>query len=398
MPSYHRLGQIPPKRHTQFRKPDGSLYTEELFGEEGFVGCASLLYHQFPPTRVTDMRSLGSAQPRAWEQQVHRHHLFKTKPLAREGDPVGGRKVLMFNSEVAIGVANPAEKMNYFYRNADADEVLFIHHGKGALETSFGTLPYEDGDYLIIPRGTTYRVVTMTDETRMLTVEGFHGNILPPKRYRNNYGQLLESSPYCERDFRMPMELPNYNGERGNAAIQPGTTGDTLYEVRIKVNGELVAYQYDYHPLDVVGWDGYLYPYAFNIGNFEPITYRVHGPPPTHQTFEGPGFVICSFVPRKLDYHPLSIPAPYAHSNIDSDEMMYYVNGNYSARKNIEEGSITLHPRGIPHGPQPGAVEASIGKDSTDELVVMIDTFRPLTFTEDARFFDDPDYPMSWKA
>ncbi len=390
MPSYHRLGQVPHKRHTQFRKPDGTLYTEELFGEEGFVGMASLLYHQFPPTRVSGFRSLGKIEHKVWEQEDHRHHHFKTKALPKEGDPVGGRKVLMFNKDLTIGLVRPSEKMAYFYRNAMADEMLFVHNGKGQLETTFGLLPYEEGDYLIIPRGTTYRVVPMTDETRMLVVEAFGGSILPPKRYRNNFGQLLESSPYCERDFRLPMELPNNNPS--------GKTGEQTYEVRIKVNGELMAYEYDFHPLDVVGWDGYLYPYAFNIADFEPITYRVHGPPPTHQTFEAPNFVVCSFVPRKLDYHPLSVPAPYAHSNIDSDEMMYYVNGNYAARKNIEEGSITLHPRGIAHGPQPGAVEASIGKDYTDELVVMIDTFRPLLYTEAARELDDPSYPMSWKA
>ncbi len=383
MPMYHKLGIVPPKRHTQFRQPDGTLYTEELFGEEGFVGMSALLYHRFPPTRVTGFRSLGKIAPKVWEQENHRHHHFKTKPLAREGDPVGGRKTLMFNNDVAIGLVRPAAPMNYYFRNAMADEVLFVHEGQGTLETIFGDLPYEAGDYLVVPRGTVYRVVANTDETRMLTIEAFGGSVLPPHRYRNNFGQMLESSPYCERDFRAPMELPRHE-ERGD------------FEVRIKVNGELMAYQYDFHPLDVVGWDGYLYPYAFNIRDFEPITYRIHGPPPTHQTFEAPNFVICSFVPRKLDYHPLSLPAPYAHSNIDSDEMMYYVNGNYSARKNIEEGSITLHPRGIAHGPQPGAAEASIGKEYTDELVVMIDTFRPLLFTEEARDLDDDTYPLSW--
>jgi homogentisate 1,2-dioxygenase len=389
MPSYYRLGQVPHKRHTQFRKPDGTLYTEELFGEEGFVGMASLLYHQFPPTRVSGFESLGKIQHEVWEQANHRHHHFKTKPLPKEGDPVGGRKVLMFNGDLTIGLVRPSEPMEYFYRNAMADEMLFVHHGQGQLETTFGMLPYEEGDYLIIPRGTTYRVMPMTDETRMLTVEAFGGSILPPKRYRNNFGQLLESSPYCERDFRQPTELPNNNPS--------GKAGEGRWEVRIKVNDELMAYYYDFHPLDVVGWDGYNYPFAFNIADFEPITYRIHGPPPTHQTFEAPNFVVCSFVPRKLDYHPLSVPAPYAHSNIDSDEMMYYVNGNYSARKNIEEGSITLHPRGIAHGPQPGAAEASLGKESTDELVVMIDTFRPLRYTTAARDLDDDTYPMSWK-
>lgn len=385
MPQYHHLGTIPHKRHTQFRQPDGSLYTEELFGEEGFVGCSSLLYHKFPPTRVSSFHSLGSVRPEEWHPEDHRHHHFKTRPVPLGGDPVAGRQILLFNDEVAIGVVHAKDPMNYYYRNADADEVLFIHQGKGTLETIFGLLPYEDGDYLVIPRGTTYRIVSATPELRMLTVEGFHDSITPPKRYRNEYGQMLESSPFCERDFRLPMELPN-NDDRSE------------YDVHIKVNGQLMAYQFDFHPLDVVGWDGYLYPYAFNIRDFEPITYRIHGPPPTHQTFEGPGFVICSFVPRKLDYHPESVPAPYAHSNIDSDEMMYYVNGNYSARKNIEEGSITLHPRGLPHGPQPGAAEASLGKEYTDELVVMVDTFRPLKLTQAVKSYDDASYPMSWKA
>jgi homogentisate 1,2-dioxygenase len=383
MPSYHRLGQIPPKRHTQFRKPDGTLYTEELFGEEGFVGMSSLLYHAFPPTRVSGFASLGKVEHRIWEQETHRHHHLKTGQLPKSGDPVSGRQVLMLNGDLTIGIARPAEPMDYFYRNAMADELLFVHHGKGQLETIFGLLPYEEGDYLVIPRGAIYRVQAMTDETRMLTVEAFGGSILPPHRYRNNFGQMLESSPFCERDFRLPMELPRHE-ERGD------------FEVRIKVNDELMAYKYDFHPLDVVGWDGFMYPYAFNIRDFEPITYRIHGPPPTHQTFEAPNFVVCSFVPRKLDYHPLSVPAPYAHSNIDSDEMMYYVNGNYTARKNIEEGSVTMHPRGIAHGPQPGAVEASLGRDATDELVVMIDTFRPLLYTEAARAIDDASYPMSW--
>lgn len=384
MPVYHHLGVVPHKRHTQFRQPDGTLYTEELFGEEGFVGCSSLIYHRFQPTRVSGFRSLGSARPQGWDQEVHRHHHLKTGALPQEGDAVSGRKILMFNNDVHIGIVRPAEQMTYFFKNADADEVLFVHHGTGVLETMFGVLAYEAGDYLIIPRGTIYRVQPNPGETRMLTIEGFGGSINPPKRYRNNFGQMLESSPFCERDFRLPSELPQHD-ERGD------------FEVRIKVNGELVAYQYDFHPLNAIGWDGYLYPYAFNIRDFEPITYRIHGPPPTHQTFEGPGFVICSFVPRKLDYHPESVPAPYAHSNIDSDEMMYYVNGNYSARKNIEEGSITLHPRGIPHGPQPGAAEASLGKETTDELVVMVDTFRALQYGIDARAIDDASYPMSWK-
>ncbi len=385
MPSYHHLGSIPHKRHTMHKKPDGTLYSEELFGEEGFTGLSSLLYHIQPPTRVSSFASLGKIETPVWQIAEHRHHHFKTKSLPKGGDAVSGRNILMFNDEVAIGTALVSDPMTYFYRNADADELLFIHSGKGVVESIFGLLPFSDGDYVNIPRGATYRIQLMSPELRMLTVEAFHGSIQPPRRYKNEYGQLLESSPFCERDLRQPMELETHD-EHGS------------FEVRIKVNGQTMAYEYDYHPLDVVGWDGYLYPYALSIHDFEPITYRVHGPPPTHQTFEGPGFVVCSFVPRKLDYHPLAVPAPYAHSNIDSDEMMYYVNGNYTARKNIEEGSITLHPRGLAHGPQPGAAEASLGKEYSDELVVMVDTFRPLQYTEYARQCDDATYPMSWKA
>ena len=292
--------------------------------------------------------------------------------------------------------------MDYFYRNAQADELLFVHEGQGTLETTFGLLPYREGDYLVIPRGTTWRLQsgrgrgrhgatgggatsgrTEGSEHRFLIVEAFGGPIQPPKRYRNEFGQLLEHSPYCERDLRAPVELPHHD-ERGE------------FQVRVKVNDEIMEYTFDFHPLDLVGWDGYLYPYAFNIEDFEPITGRVHQPPPVHQTFEGPNFVVCSFCPRKLDYHPLSVPVPYNHSNIDSDEMIYYVSGNFGSRKGIEVSSITLHPRGIPHGPHPGTVEKSLGAERTEELAVMVDTFRPLKLGADAEPLDDPQYPFSW--
>ncbi|MGH2487829.1 MAG: homogentisate 1,2-dioxygenase, partial [Ktedonobacterales bacterium] len=317
MPSYRQLGQLPQKRHTQFRKPDGGLYSEELFGEEGFSGCFSLLYHQHPPTRVSGIERFGAVEREEWPQDVHRHHHLRTQRLEPGGDAISGRRLLMFNSDCAISVAEPTAEMDYFYRNAMGDEVLFVHNGEGALETTFGTLPYHEGDYLVIPRGTTWRAQPRGgDKQRMLVIEGFGGPIQPPKRYRNEFGQLLEHAPYSERDLRVPMELPRHD-ERGE------------YQVRIKVNGEVMTYIFDYHPLDLVGWDGYLYPYAFNIADFEPITGRVHQPPPVHQTFEGPMFVLCSFCPRKLDYHPLSVPIPYNHSNIDSDEMIYYVSGNF---------------------------------------------------------------------
>nr|MBF6589266.1 homogentisate 1,2-dioxygenase [Ktedonobacterales bacterium] len=294
MPSYQCLGQVPHKRHTQFRKPDGSLYSEELFGEEGFSGVYSLLYHQFPPTRVSAIARYGRVRPEEWPQETHRHHHLKTKDAEASGDPIAGRRLLLYNRDCAISVVRPTEPMDYFYRNAQADELLFVHEGQGALETTFGTLPYRAGDYLVIPRGTTWRLAPREREQRFLVVEAFGGPIQPPKRYRNTFGQLLEHSPYCERDLRPPIELPPHE-ERGE------------FHVRVKVNDDVMTYTFDFHPLDVAGWDGYLYPYAFNIEDFEPITGRVHQPPPVHQTFEGPNFVVCSFCPRPYDFHPEAV-------------------------------------------------------------------------------------------
>ncbi len=383
MPSYSCLGQVPHKRHTQFRKPDGSLYAEELFGEEGFSGMYSLLYHQYPPTRVSGIKAVGQVEQREWQQETHRHHHLKTRELATGGDPITGRKLMFYNADCTIAVARPTEPMDYYYRNAMGDELLFVHEGSGTLETIFGLLPYSEGDYLVIPRGTTWRLQPDESPQRLLSVEAFGGDIVAPKRYRNQYGQLLEHSPYCERDLRAPTELPVHD-ERGE------------YHVHVKVNGEVMDYQFDFHPLDLVGWDGYLFPYAFSIHDFEPITGRVHQPPPVHQTFEGPNFVVCSFCPRKLDYHPQSVPVPYNHSNIDSDEVIYYVNGNFGSRRGVEVSSFTLHPRGIPHGPHPGAVEKSLGQERTEELAVMVDTFRPLKLAADAEAVDDATYPFSW--
>ncbi|HZC04451.1 MAG TPA: homogentisate 1,2-dioxygenase [Ktedonobacterales bacterium] len=383
MPSYSKLGAVPHKRHTQFRKPDGGLYSEELFGEEGFSGVYSLLYHKYPPTRVTRIERHSSICQQEWPQETHRHHHMLTANVAPASDIVDGRRMLMYNNDCVISVARPTEPMSYFYRNAQGDELLFAHEGSGALETTFGLLSYQPGDYLLVPRGTTWRVLPDAGEQRFLIVEAYGGDIRPPKRYRNEFGQLLEHSPYCERDLRGPTELPQHE-ERGE------------YEVRIRVNGEVMSYFYDFYPLDLVGWDGYLYPYAFSIHDFEPITGRVHQPPPVHQTFEGPGFVVCSFCPRKLDYHPESVPIPYNHSNIDSDEMIYYVSGSFGSRKGVAVSSITLHPRGIPHGPQPGLVEKSLGAERTDELAVMVDTFRPLKLGAEAEALDDPKYPFSW--
>jgi homogentisate 1,2-dioxygenase len=384
MPPYHRLGEIPPKRHTQFRKPDGTLYSEELFGIEGFSNNYSNLYYHYPPTRVKKVEPFSERHLEEWRVDVQRHHHLKTAQLKAGGDAVLGTQVLMFNKDLSIGVALPTEPMSYFYRDGDSDTMYFVHDGHGVLETNFGLLPYHEGDYILIPRGATYRFDIAQDSpnSRFLVVEA-HGSIEPPRRYLSPNGQLLEHAPYCERDIRRPEELVAHT-ERGD------------FEVRVKVGDLISSYWYDFHPINTVGWDGCEYPWIFNIADFEPITGRIHQPPPVHQTFQGPNFVVCSFVPRKLDYHPMSIPVPYNHSNIDSDEMLYYVNGNFGSRRGIERSSISLHPRGIPHGPHPGAVEKSLGAERTEELAVMIDTFYPLKYTAAARAVDDESYPYSW--
>jgi homogentisate 1,2-dioxygenase len=384
MPPYHHLGEIPPKRHTQFRKPDGTLYFEELFGIEGFSNNYANLYHSYPPTRVKKIEPYGERYLEEWHTDVQRHHHLKTAPLHPSGDAIQGNQILLFNNDLTIGIAQPTEQMGYHYRDGDSDLLYFVHDGSGTLETIFGQLPYHEGDYIVIPRGTTFRFTVAEDspQVRFLVVEA-HGNIEPPRRYLSPNGQLLEHAPYCERDIRRPTELVPHT-DRGD------------FEVRVKVGNRISSYWYDFHPIDTIGWDGCAYPWILNIADFEPITGRIHQPPPVHQTFQGPNFVVCSFVPRKLDYHPLSIPVPYNHSNIDSDEVLYYVNGNFGSRKGIERSSITLHPRGIPHGPHPGVVEKSLGIERTEELAVMIDTFSPLKLTTTAQTLDDPIYPYSW--
>ena len=383
MPFYVRLGQVPHKRHTQFRKPDGGLYREQVMGVKGFSGIQSILYHVNPPTAVREVKDHGPLD-RTWEPEgAVRHRLVKTLDLPPTGDPLTGRLPLFGNQDVTMNVCRPAERMDYYYRNGEGDEVLFIHEGSGTLETSYGTLRYGPGDYLVIPIGTTWRLIQ--DESvphRMLAIESM-GPIETPRRYRNEHGQLLEHSPYCERDIRPPESLEPRD-EKGE------------FEVRVRSHGRITGYLFDHHPLDVVGWDGYLYPWAFNISDYEPITGRVHQPPPVHQTFAGLGFVICSFVPRLYDYHPEAIPVPYNHSNVDSDEVIYYVHGNFMSRRGVEIASLTLHPSGIPHGPHPGAVEASLGKDRTEELAVMLDTFRPFRVSTQALALEDPNYMYSW--
>ncbi|MDP9469199.1 MAG: homogentisate 1,2-dioxygenase [Chloroflexota bacterium] len=382
MPIYHSLGQIPPKRHTQFRKPDGSLYVEEVFGTHGFSGNESILYHLNSPARITGVAFEPAPSPEVWQPHGQHHHHLKTGDIPIGGDAISGRVCLLFNDDVTWSLSRPTEPMPAFYRNGIADELYFIHEGSGTLRSVFGALPYGPGDYLLVPRGTTYRLDLDAVPQRHLVIESF-GQLETPKRYRNAYGQLMEHAPFTQRDIRRPAALETHD-ERGD------------FEVRLKLRDGVTCYTLDYHPFDVVGWDGYVYPWALNIADFEPITGRVHQPPPVHQTFEGPNFVVCSFVPRKFDYHPLAIPAPYHHSNIDSEEVMYYVSGNFMSRRGVEVGSTTLHPRGIPHGPHPGAAEASIGKEGTEELAVMVDTFRPLKLTAAARTFEDDRYPFSW--
>ncbi len=382
---YVQRGEIPHKRHTQFRKPDGSLYAEELFGVEGFSGRESLLYHHTPPTqthRIEKVRDVRIERSDEDENGPHRHHLVNTGQLKPGGTAIEGRLPLFYNADVTFGVVLPDRRMEHFYRNGECDEMYFVHQGHGTLDTVFGTIEYGPGDYLVIPIGTTYRLQPGDDAQRMLWLE-CPSNIEPPRRYRNDFGQLLEFSPYCERDIRPPAQMA--------ANLEEGE-----FTVEVKTRGRVTAYDYHHHPFDLVGWDGYLYPFAFNIGDFEPITGRIHQPPPVHLTFQPRNFVVCSFVPRKFDYHPLSIPAPYNHSNINSDEVIYYVAGNFMSRRGVDVSSFTVHPAGIPHGPHPGTVEASIGKESTEELAVMIDTFHPLHLTKQATSMEDDAYPYSW--
>lgn len=385
MPIYHRLGKIPPKRHTQFRQPDGTLYNEQLFGTIGFDGMSSLLYHLQRPTMVKEILGSKDVSPKiAVEKNLTSRKLIGFD-VAPQDDFLDARETLMVNGDIHIGVAAPRQSMtSYFYKNADADEMLFIHKGTGTLRTLVGNIPFEYGDYLIIPRGMIYQIEFDSADNRILYAESFHP-IYTPKRYRNWFGQLLEHSPFCERDYKLPQDLETHDEE-----------GD--FVLKVKKQGVIHEMVYASHPFDVVGWDGYNYPFGFSIHNFEPITGRVHQPPPVHQTFETPAFVICSFCPRLYDYHPKAIPAPYNHSNIDSDEMLYYVDGDFMSRTNIGPGHISLHPGGIPHGPHPGTYEGSIGKKETEELAVMIDTFKPLKLTENAMKIDDGKYYKSWIA
>lgn len=382
MPFYHKSGIIPDKRHVVHRQENGELYAEELVGTQGFAGLSSLVYHLYPPTRVKQKDKAYSVIPKIAIENGLDAMSFKGFDIQPEADYIKSRKTLMVNAAMQVGLAAPTTSPEYFYKNADADELLFVHKGSGTLYTMFGELKFQYGDYINIPRGTVYKIEFDSADNRLLFVESFDP-IFTPRRYRNDFGQLLEHSPFCERDIKIPQNLKTHD-EQGE------------FDIFIKKKGFMFPYVYANHPFDVAGWDGYLYPYTFSIFNFEPITGRIHMPPPIHQTFESKNFVICSFVPRLYDYHPLAIPAPYHHSNIDSDEILYYVDGDFMSRNNIEKGQITLHPGGIPHGPHPGAIERSIGKKETEELAVMIDPFQPMMITEEALKIDVKDYYKSW--
>ncbi len=382
MPIYHRLGTVPKKRHTQLRSDDGKLYTEELIGNKGFSGPASLAYHLRPPTQV---KSVKVVKEMMWGEETdgcphHRH--FRAHQLPAGASPTMDRVPLLFNADVAMSVAQPAGEDDFFYRNAQGDEVVFVTEGEGVLESMMGELPFTAGDYVLIPRGILHRYRFSKRPVKLLVIESA-GYVRTPKRYRNEHGQLMENSPYSERDIRTPEKLPVHD-----------ESGD--FRLLVKKENRIIEMVLDHHPLDVVGWDGYYYPWAFSIHDFEPRVGRVHLPPPTHQTFEGDGFVICSFCPRPYDFDPQAIPAPYNHSNVMSDEVLYYANAKFMSRKGIEYGSVTLHPDGMPHGPQPGRTEASIGQKWTDELAVMVDTFRPLHVSRAAVDVEDKDYWRSW--
>jgi homogentisate 1,2-dioxygenase len=383
MPIYHQLGNIPHKRHTVHEKTGGGIYYEQLFGTEGFHGMSSLLYHVHRPTMIRSIHSFTDVAPKASIDKNITPLMLQGWNIKPADDFLESRVHVLFNNDLNIALAAPRKSLSaYFYKNADADELIFVHKGSGTLRTFLGNLKFGYGDYLVIPRGMIYQVEFDSEDNRLFIVESF-SPILAPKRYRNEFGQLLEHSPYCERDIRRPADLETHD-EKGE------------FIIRIRKENVLHEVVYASHPFDVVGWDGYNYPYAFSIHDFEPITGRIHQPPPVHQTFEARNFVVCSFCPRLYDYHPKSIPAPYNHSNIDSDEVLYYVDGDFMSRNHVDKGYISLHPGGIPHGPHPGATERSIGQKQTGELAVMVDTFRPLKVTQAAVEISDDSYKTSW--
>jgi homogentisate 1,2-dioxygenase len=384
MPYYRALGEVPKKRHTQFRGPDGALYAEELMGTEGFSGASSLLYHRHPPTALVAAQTWELPDPPAVANHPLLPRHFKTHKLdGAPADVVTGRQLLLGNDDLRVSYV-VAERPTPLYRNARGDECVYVESGQAVVETSFGPLAVGAGDYVILPTSTTHRWVP-DGPLRALVIES-SGHIGPPPRYLSATGQFLEQAPYCERDLRIPESLPS----------DAGIEGET--DVFVRHAGGGTRYVFSHHPFDVVGWDGCLYPYAFNIADFEPLVGRVHLPPPVHQTFQGPGFVVCSFCPRPFDFDPAAVPVPYNHANVDSDEVLFYVGGDFMSRRGagIEVGSMTLHPAGFVHGPQPGSVEASLGRPGTSEWAVMIDTFRPLRLGPAALAAEDTGYAWTW--
>jgi len=382
MPFYHQLGQIPRKRHTVFRRPDGELYHEHLMGSRGFSGPATLMYHHRPPTSVLSTKLIRENKYQADDDLTLRMRHFRTAKLEPAASPTLNRTPLLFNRDCVMSLVAPKQADDFYYRNAEGDELVFVSEGAGVVETQLGELDYRSGDYVVVPRGLLHRWVPKEGPTRLLIIES-GGMVHPPNRYCNERGQFLEHSPYCERDIRRPNRLP-FHDETGE------------FRIVVKQYGALTEVTVDHHPLDVVGWDGYLYPWALSIHDFEPIVGALHQPPPVHQTFSSDGFVVCSFVPRLFDFHPDAVPVPYNHSNVESDEVLYYANNQFMSRKDIEYGSLTLHPGGLPHGPAPGRVEAALGKKRTDELAVMLDTFRPLKVARNVLSVEDPSYARSW--
>ncbi|MGH7729140.1 MAG: homogentisate 1,2-dioxygenase [Vulcanimicrobiaceae bacterium] len=383
MPYYVRAGSLPAQRHTQFRRPDGGLYAEELFSTKGFSGEYSLLYHLHPPTAILDVRAWERPASHFASNEPLRNRHFRTPQVTRNGDAVDARIPILANDELRISVAETASPMRSFYRNSGGDELLFVHRGSGTVETPFGNLPYRAHDYLSIPCGTTYRLLP-SEATRLVVYES-SGHIAIPRQFLTEVGQLAEAAPYYERDLHIPALLPPHE--------EPGP-----FEIRVKAGDRHALYTVEYHPFDLVGWDGYCYPYALSADDYAPIVGKLHQPPPVHAVFEAPGAAFCVFVPRLFDFHPNAVPVPYNHSNVDCDEVIYYVSGNFMSRRGIAEGSITLHAAGAPHGPHPGAVEASLGKSGTDEVAVMVDSFRPLRVADDALACEDPEYLRSWSS
>ncbi len=379
MPFYQQRGQLPNKRHIQFRDGKGNLYWEELISRQGFSYVYSNVYHLYPPTAVEQVGEFRSMELKPLKEQ-HRHHHIRTRELNISGDAISARVPLFFNKDVILSKGSADASMNSLYRNGHFDECIFIHNGKGTFHSNFGKLDLIAGDYLIIPRGIIWGIDV--DKSLEFLVIETSGALETPSRYRNRLGQLLEHAPFCERDIKTPEFQ------------EPITDGSATVIVRLRRGYQ--TYHYQHHPFDLRGWDGYYFPWIFNINDFMPITGKIHQPPPVHQTFQARGVVICSFVPRLFDYHPQAVPAPYAHSNVDSDEILYYVKGEFMSRRGIEEGSITFHPCGLPHGPQPGKIEESLGAKETDELAIMVDTFKPLKMTQAAAGIDDPEYPLSW--